>query len=98
MKYKTEQENFWNGKFGNEYIERNNSQEMLGAYLRIWSWILKHTDRVKSVIELGANVGFNIKALKMLLPKAAFSAVEINQQACKKLHASQGCWSTDVFC
>ncbi len=90
MEYKTEQENFWSGEFGNEYIERNNSSEMLGAYLKLWARILKHVNSVKSVIELGANVGINIKALKMLLPKAAFSAVEINQRACERLRLIKG--------
>ena len=90
MKCKTEQENFWSGKFGNEYISRNNSQEMQGSYLKLWARILKHVSCVKSVIELGANVGINIRALKMLLPRTTFSAVEINQQACEKLRAIEG--------
>lgn len=36
-------------------------------------------------MELGANVGMNIKALKLLLPFSRFSGVEINQAAYESL-------------
>ena len=33
--YKTEQEAFWAGTFGNEYIERNKSDELLASNLKV---------------------------------------------------------------
>ena len=29
--YETEQENFWSGQFGNEYVERNRSEAILAS-------------------------------------------------------------------
>lgn len=34
MNYKTEQEKFWSGEFGNKYIDRNVSAEMLASNLK----------------------------------------------------------------
>lgn len=31
MEFKTDQERFWAGKFGDEYIDRNNSEQFLNA-------------------------------------------------------------------
>ena len=33
MTFKTEQEKFWAGDFGNQYIGRNNSAQLLGSNL-----------------------------------------------------------------
>ena len=35
--FKTEQELFWNQEFGDEYIERNNSAELLASNLNFFS-------------------------------------------------------------
>ena len=37
---KNEQENFWAGEFGNEYITRNKSENLLAANLHMFSNIL----------------------------------------------------------
>lgn len=79
--YKTEQEAFWSGEFGDEYINRNKSEQLHASNLHFFSEILKHCSNINSVVELGANIGMNIKALKALLPFAQFSGVEINKQA-----------------
>lgn len=39
MKYRTEQEEFWSGEFGNEYIERN--KDMLCNNIALFSQVLK---------------------------------------------------------
>ncbi|MDR1361742.1 MAG: hypothetical protein LBJ16_00830 [Holosporaceae bacterium] len=83
--YKTEQEEFWVGDFGDKYIERNNSQEQFASYLRFWSKIFKCRNNIKSVMEFGANIGINIRAIKMLLSSANLSAIEINKKAFKEL-------------
>lgn len=90
MSFATEQEQFWAGDFGNAYADRNTGADHLAANLALWGRILSHTRGVSSALELGANIGMNIRALKHLLPKAAFSAVEINAKAAAKLREIGG--------
>lgn len=79
--YKTEQENFWAGSFGDEYITRNCSNKLLASNISFFSDILNRTSGVSSVIEFGANIGLNLKAIKTLLPDIKCSAIEINSKA-----------------
>ncbi len=89
-KYQTEQEKFWSSSFGDDYISRNQSDLLLASNTYFFSNILKRTNGIKSVLELGANIGMNLKALKTLLPDSAFSAVEINKAAHEEL--SKNAW------
>ena len=86
-KFKTEQEVFWAGDFGNEYISRNTPEKLLATNIGFFSEILRRTNDVSSIMELGANIGLNLEALKVLLPEAKLSAVEINETACSQLSA-----------
>ncbi|MBN9147953.1 MULTISPECIES: pseudaminic acid biosynthesis-associated methylase [unclassified Nitrobacter] len=81
----TAQEEFWAGEFGDNYIERNQSQEVLAAKTAMFARIVQRCSNIRSVRELGANIGLNILALKTLLPDAAFQAIEINSLAFEKL-------------
>jgi pseudaminic acid biosynthesis-associated methylase len=83
--YKSEQETFWAGDFGNEYIGRNTGAEIIAANTSLFTKILDKTDGIKSVIEFGANVGMNLCALKHLLPDAKFTGIEINDRAVAEL-------------
>lgn len=85
MKNKTEQEEFWSGEFGDEYISRNKSNKTLSANIATFSQILKGASNIESVIEFGSNIGLNINALKVLLPDAELTAIEINKKAVEKL-------------
>jgi len=76
---------FWAGQFGDEYINRNISDQLFASNLHFFSNILKSCVRVTSIIELGANVGMNIKALKLLSPESNLHAVEINKGAFNEL-------------
>ena len=62
--YKTDQENFWAGEFGNLYIDRNKSDQLMASNLEYFSKSLKAAIGIQSVIEFGANIGMNLKALK----------------------------------
>lgn len=84
-KYKTEQELFWAGQFGDEYIKRNDNETLIASNIAMFSKILDGIDHVESVIEFGANIGLNLIALKKLLPKIELSAIEINQKAVLEL-------------
>lgn len=95
--FKTEQEIFWAGEFGNEYIKRNSIQpEFLASYTAMWSKILSRcSHKIESILELGANVGLNMHSIKYLLPTAKLSAVEINSHAAAQLRASGICDITE---
>jgi pseudaminic acid biosynthesis-associated methylase len=84
-KYKTEQEAFWSGEFGTSYIERNIGKKLLAGNIHFFSKILSRTTGVNSLIEFGANVGMNLKALRQLLPGAELAGIEINEQAYAEL-------------
>ena len=81
MNYLTEQENFWAGSFGDDYISRNESGALLYSKVAMWSQMLKSANRVKSIKELGCNIGLNLKALHHLNPGYDLSGVEINEIA-----------------
>ena len=83
--FKTEQERFWAGNFGDEYIDRNKSEHLVSCNIALFAKILACTDNVRSVFEFGANIGLNLIAIKHLLPNAVLSAVEINKKAVVEL-------------
>lgn len=85
MTYKTEQESFWAGTFGDEYVERNKSQALLASNLAFWSRILAQYGPVHSVLELGANIGMNLMALDLLFPGIRMEGAEINDVAAAQL-------------
>lgn len=87
----TEQEVFWKGDFGDAYVDRNCGPRMLASNIHFFSRILERTGSVASILELGANIGMNLRALRHLLPEAALSGVEINDKAVKELRAWNGC-------
>lgn len=83
--YVTPQESFWAGQFGSEYIGRNDSSQLLASNLNFFTKALKQAGRIASCIELGANIGMNLKALQLLYPGIALRGVEINPDAAKQL-------------
>lgn len=85
MVNKTEQELFWQGEFGDEYIDRNKDGNILSGNISLFCDILKRTEGLNSVIEFGANIGLNLRAMKTLLPKLNCSAIEINHKAAEIL-------------
>ena len=83
--FKTDQEKFWAGEFGTEYNERNRGDQLLASNLDFFVKALRNTQNVKSCIEFGANIGMNIKAIKLLYPGIDASGIEINSEAAKQL-------------
>lgn len=81
----TEQESFWAGNFGDEYSRRNASSQIIAGNLHLFSRIFDKIEGIASVLEFGANIGMNLQAIKLLLPSAALSAVEINNTAADEL-------------
>lgn len=83
--YLTDQENFWAGGFGTEYIGRNKGDTLLASNLHFFSKALTHATGIQDCIEFGANIGMNLKALKLLYPGVPQFAIEINAVACGQL-------------
>lgn len=79
--YKTEQEVFWAGSFGDDYVKRNQGSNWVASNSALFKKIFGQIQSVGSVIEFGANIGLNLRAIKTLFPKIKLSAVEINQDA-----------------
>jgi pseudaminic acid biosynthesis-associated methylase len=79
--FQTEQENFWAGEFGDDYIHRNQGDALLAANLDFFVKALKQARDVSSCIEFGANIGMNLKALQLLFPKLDVHGIEINPNA-----------------
>jgi pseudaminic acid biosynthesis-associated methylase len=79
----TPQVEFWRGDFGNAYVDRNEaSPEMMRARVALWSEILGHTlvAPPASILEVGANLGINLRALR-ILTGATLHALEPNEKA-----------------
>jgi spore coat polysaccharide biosynthesis protein SpsF len=89
------QEEFWAGEFGDEYCRRNHGDARVAANVAFFSRALAKAAPVRTVLEAGANIGLNLRALKQLAPKAVLSAIEINHQAVDAMRAS-GC-ADEIF-
>ena len=88
----SEQEDFWKGEFGSEYINRNSSEFINASNINLFSEIFNNlTSRPKSVFELGANIGNNLRAIKQICPECKTLGVEINPKAFEILEKSNYC-------
>lgn len=84
MNFNTEQEKFWAGDFGNAYIERNQSESLVASNMILFKRILESTSNVKSIIELGCNIGLNLQALNKINQDFELCGYEINSVAAQK--------------
>ena len=87
---KTEQERFWQGEFGDEYIERNQNSTLLASNISFLSKIFNRTGKINSILEFGCNIGMNLKAIRTLLPESNLSGIEINKKAANYLKKWKG--------
>jgi pseudaminic acid biosynthesis-associated methylase len=83
--FKTEQEEFWAGEFGRKYIERNDNDALVASNINLFSKALRGVEKIVDMIEFGANIGLNLRALKPLFPSLDQHAVEINPVAAARL-------------
>ncbi|MDR9404931.1 MAG: hypothetical protein RI580_16000 [Halothece sp. Uz-M2-17] len=88
--YKTEQEQFWSGTFEDDYVTRNCDEFSIASNIALFSKILYRTENINSLLEIGANIGLNLKAIKQLLPQVNLSAIEVNKKAVKELEKMGG--------
>ncbi|MDA7490989.1 pseudaminic acid biosynthesis-associated methylase [Synechococcus sp. AH-707-M23] len=79
--FKTEQEAFWSGDFGDSYTDRNAGEALVRSYLFFWGEVLRLTGPVANCFEIGCNRGLNLDAIKTLMPACKTSGLEINSNA-----------------
>jgi pseudaminic acid biosynthesis-associated methylase len=89
-RFKTDQEDFWAGQFGDDYIARNAGDALLGSNISLLAKMLGHCRQAVSLIEFGANIGMNLRAIRALRPDMELGAIEINAAAVEKLRAWGG--------
>lgn len=83
----TPQLDAWRGEFGDDYVKRNETnEEALAARKAMWKRILRplEGDPPQSILEVGANIGVNLRALKGLTA-ARLIALEPNAGARQRL-------------
>jgi pseudaminic acid biosynthesis-associated methylase len=83
----TYQSALWRGDFGDEYISRNpTSAKNVQAAGMLWAQILRRLqgDPPRSILEVGANIGINLCALRALTDAQLF-AIEPNSNARRRL-------------
>lgn len=86
MKDKTKQSELWrSSKWGTDYISRNENSSLVSSNIALFSQILKRTNNVKSICEVGANIGLNLDALNTLNVDFQIDCIEINEEACNRL-------------
>ncbi len=83
--YRTEQEQFWAGDFGNAYLLRNQGVDLLASNLKFFTKALRQAGSISSCVEFGANIGMNLQALKLLYPSMKLVGIEINHDAATRL-------------
>jgi len=91
--YRSAQEAFWAGDFSADYIQRNQGDALLAANLDFFAKALRQARQLRSCIEFGANIGMNLKALRLLLPQMQPHAIEINPDAAGQLRTLIGAQS-----
>ena len=84
----------WRGKFGAEYITRNQATEdTVNQATEVFRRILVNTgasENIESVLEVGANVGINLRGLRNLLgTDVKIAALEPNPVAVENLRAAE---------
>ena len=89
-KNKNEQQDFWMGKFGRDYVSRNSIKRLSKNSIALFSKIFFSKTPPKECLELGANIGANLVALKELFPEIKTYGVEINKFAFQHLAKTIG--------
>lgn len=83
---RTPQENLWAGEFGTDYVTRNRDVELIENNVALFRKVLDASGgEPSSIIEFGANIGNNLKALRRLLPEAQIHSIEINAEAADQI-------------
>ncbi len=74
-------ENLWSGPFGDAYVERNDGS--FPGREPFWRALLQNI-RVRSVLEVGCNVGVNLRWIAQSRPETRLAGVDINPRALRE--------------
>jgi spore coat polysaccharide biosynthesis protein SpsF len=85
--FKTEQEKFWRGEFGDEYVDRSDGKALVAGNLALFARAFAATAKISSLLEFGANIGLNLQAIRQLLPESELAAIEINHKAAERVRS-----------
>jgi spore coat polysaccharide biosynthesis protein SpsF len=89
-KFNNSQEEFWANEFGDNYIDRNSNKEYLASNIVFFSKIFSQQQiKIKSILELGCNIGMNLLALKEIFPNLNVNGIDINEKAIEQLQKFQ---------
>lgn len=78
-------ERLWSGEFGDDYVDRNlDAYDTRGDF---WRSVVDHTG-CRSALEVGCNVGGNLRWIAPLLPENGVIGVDVNRKALATLHES----------
>lgn len=81
-KSQTKQLSYWQGKFGDDYIERNSDMNFFERRRAFFKGVLvKH--KIGSVLEVGCNIGANLKLINEINPRVKITGLEPNKKAVK---------------
>jgi pseudaminic acid biosynthesis-associated methylase len=89
--FQTEQEAFWHGSFGDEYVKRCAGPNLIASNAANFAKIFARTGAPSSLLEFGANIGNNLRAINFMAPNTALSAIELNHSAADQLRAWGKC-------
>lgn len=81
MRQLSDQEKFWLGRFGDEYVARNDGERLVSGNLLLFADALRHAHDISTILEFGTNRGLNLRALRQLLPECRLLGVELNETA-----------------
>jgi len=88
--FKTDQEAFWAGDFGDAYTARNAGDALVASNAALFAQILRRCTAASTLIEFGANRGLNLRAIRALRPSIELDAIEINEKAVQELRSWDG--------
>jgi pseudaminic acid biosynthesis-associated methylase len=79
----TRLEQLWSGEFGNDYVDRNRMASA-GRY-EFWAALIRDLPEVKTILEVGCNVGANLRWLADLRRPQDVYGIDINVKALNEL-------------
>jgi pseudaminic acid biosynthesis-associated methylase len=79
-------EQIWSGRFGDQYVERNPVTP--GLREEFWRDVVARYPAVR-LLEVGCNVGANLRPLSSVAPQARLTGIDINAGALDALHRAE---------
>lgn len=81
---KTKQLTYWENDFGNEYIKRNSDLAFFKRRRPFFAKLLNKYTEIRSVLEVGPNIGGNLFVLQQIDPHLRLFGLEPNHAAIAK--------------